>query len=191
MASDESVPWDQRRKVIEDSVRAILRAIGEEPTREGLRETPARVARFWQEWMSFNDEIGGIAFKSDNLDELVAVGGLHLWSICEHHLLPFSMTVAVGYIAPGRVIGLSKIARIAQAHAHTLTMQERFAFDVATNLQVLLEIEDVAVVARGEHTCLAMRGIRTPGVMHTSVMLGRFRERPELRAEFLSLIEGR
>lgn len=149
--------------------------------------TAERVARFWDEWLSFDAGASDVTFEEVTSDDLVAVHGMRLWSMCEHHLLPFEMEVSVGYVPSGKVIGLSKIARIAQRHAHKLQVQERYVRDVATELGNIVG-DDVAVIARGEHLCLAMRGIRTPAIMHASAMWGKFREKGDLRAEFLALV---
>lgn len=194
----EPQTWGARRVVINRAVRELLLAIGEDPDREGLRDTPERVARFWQEFIGHDAGNADVTFESARADELVAVRGMKLWSLCEHHLLPFSMEVAVGYLAQDRVIGLSKIARIAQRHAHKLQVQERFTNDVAHELATVLfgapvpssAAPDVAVIARGRHLCMEMRGVRTEGEMHTSVMLGKFRTVPALRSEFLALVEA-
>lgn len=172
---------------IEDSIRALLHAIGEDVNRPGLKETPARVARFWKEFIDY--DAGTITAFEERSDDLVAVRGMELWSLCEHHLLPFSVVVGVGYLPRGRVLGLSKFARIAQKHAHRLQLQERMVRAIADDIMSATGSPDVAVVGRGEHTCMAMRGIKVPAVMHTSVMEGQFRYFGPLRAEFLALIE--
>jgi GTP cyclohydrolase I len=174
--------------VISRAVTELLRAIGENPQREGLQDTPERVARFWQEFIDHDGGNADVTFESVKADELVAVRGMKLWSMCEHHLLPFSMDVAVGYLTTERVIGLSKIARIAQRYAHALQVQERFTAQVATSVAAIVKTDDVAVIARGRHLCMEMRGVRTPGEMHTSVMQGKFRSVTALRSEFLALV---
>jgi GTP cyclohydrolase I len=119
---------------------------------------------------------------------MVVVSGLQVWSLCEHHLIPFWSRVSVAYLTGERVLGLSKFARIAHKYAHKLQLQERLAQEIADEVQQVTGSEDVAVLAVGQHLCMVMRGIKTPGHMTTSVLKGKFRE-PEVRAEFLSLVE--
>lgn len=177
-----------QQATIERAVADILDAIGEDVHRPGLQETPRRVAQFWREFV--DHEAGSMASFPEAMSDsdLVAVKGMDLWSLCEHHLLPFSVTVSVGYLPVGRVLGLSKFARIAQRHAHRLQVQERLTRAIADAIVDVTGSPDVAVVSRGSHTCMAMRGVRVPAVMHTSVMLGRFRTEAPLRAELLALI---
>lgn len=173
---------DRQLGLVEDSVRHLLHAIGEDPDREGLRETPRRVARWWSEFMDYDPGQTDTAFEQVQADQMVAVSGVRVWSLCEHHLLPFYADLTIGYIANGQVIGLSKMARMAHDAAHRLQLQERLVKDVADRLQSVVG-DDVAVLATGEHLCMTMRGIKTPALMHTSVLRGAFR-RPEVRAEF-------
>lgn len=182
------VEWSARRRVIRDAVRELLIAIGEDPTREGLQDTPDRVARFWEEFIGYDP--GKMAVFADEAhgDDLVALKGMELWSLCEHHMLPFSVNISVGYLPNGKVLGLSKFARIAQRSAHRLQVQERLTRDIANDIVNIAGTQDVAVIARGVHTCMSMRGVRTPAVTHTSVMLGKFRESASLRAELLTLL---
>lgn len=172
---------------IETAVKVILQNIGEDPKRPGLAGTAARVARFWKEFMEYDS--GTIVAFEERSDDLVAVRGMEVWSLCEHHLLPFSVVIGVGYLPRGKVLGLSKFGRIAQKHAHRLQLQERLVRGIADDIIAATGSPDVAVVGRGEHTCMAMRGIKLPATMHTSVMEGQFRYVGPLRSEFLSLIE--
>jgi GTP cyclohydrolase I len=181
---------DDRQATLERIGRELLEAIGEDPNRAGLVDTPARWARWWGEFTDHDPGRVGTAFEHVTSDDLVVVSGMAVWSLCEHHLLPFSATIAVGYLPNGHVLGLSKFGRIAHAAAHRLQVQERLVAEIADQVEKLTYVPDVAVVARGEHLCMTMRGIRTPATMTSSVMRGRFRELPELRAEFLSLTSG-
>lgn len=169
------------------AVLQLLDAIGEDWTRDGLRGTPARVARFWKEWMSWDPGTLDTLFDGqESYDEMVTLRGIRGWSICEHHLLPFSFTATVGYIPDAKLLGLSKLARIVQKVAHRLQLQERMAVEIADELERLTGAKGVGVVIEGVHTCAAMRGIRQDGASFvTTVVRGALRERPEARAEFL------
>lgn len=166
--------------------RDLLLAIGEDPSREGLRDTPARWARWWREFIEYQPGNLGTAFEAITTDQLVAVTGIKVWTLCEHHLLPFWCTVSFGYIARDKVLGLSKFARIAHAEAHKLQIQERLVHTIADKVAELTGSPDVAVIGTGQHLCMVMRGVKTPGLMHSSVMRGRFRESGKVREEFLS-----
>jgi GTP cyclohydrolase IA len=168
---------------------ALLLAIGEDPTRVGLQETPKRFASMWRDFIEYDPGKTDTCFEQQSTDQMVIVSGMRIWSICEHHLLPFWCDISIGYVANGRVLGLSKFGRIAHQFAHRLQLQERLCQNIADEICRLLETEDVAVLARGEHSCMTMRGIRTPATMTSSVMYGLFREKSEARAEFLSLVK--
>jgi len=167
--------------------RDLLEAIGEDPDREGLRDTPARWARWWAEFMDHQPGTLGTQFTSPGLDQLVVIAGIESWSLCEHHLLPFSVTCSIGYIADGKVLGLSKFARIVHKHCHALQVQERLTVQIADEIESLTGSGSIAVLASGCHLCMAMRGVKSPATMVTSVMRGAFRHNPEARAEFLRL----
>lgn len=154
--------------------------------REGLAETPARVARFWAEFLD-GAEPAPTTFTHQATDDLVVVSGMRVWSLCEHHLLPFSCEIAVGYLPNGHVLGLSKFGRIAHHVAHRLQLQERLVREVADAVEAATRCPDVAVLAQGEHLCMTMRGIRTPALMTSSVMRGGFRDQPALRSEFMAI----
>lgn len=177
------------RPRVEKAIREILLAIGENPDREGLLDTPARVARFYEEFIGHNPGRVDTAFQPIETDQMIIVRGITGWSLCEHHMLPFSIKAAVGYIAEKRILGLSKIARIVQKHAHRLQIQERLVQGVADEIQALTGAHSVAVVVSGQHLCCTMRGIKNPAKMVTSAMRGEFRDDPRARAEFLSLAE--
>jgi GTP cyclohydrolase IA len=128
-------------------------------------------------------------FASTSIDQIVCVSGLRMWSLCEHHLLPFWCDVSIGYAPDEKVLGLSKFARIAHQCAHRLQLQERLGQQIAEEISRITGTEDVAVVLKGEHYCMAARGIRTLGLMTSSTMRGVFRTHSETRMEFLRLIE--
>lgn len=180
-----SVAVDQA--LIRYAVRLLFEAIGEDWQRPGLSDTPARVARLWAEFIDYDPGVTDTTFASVSTDQLVVLSDLAVWSFCEHHLIPFRCVLALGYIPTGRILGLSKLARLAHQHAHRLQVQEHLVTDIADHLQQITGSLDVAVLARGEHLCMSMRGIRTAGTFTTSAMHGAFREEPAARAEFLAL----
>src|SRR5438067_3201332 len=181
----------------EAAVRELLIAIGEDPDREGLRETPARVARAYAEVFAGlfvdPDEVLQTTFDEEH-DELVLVKDIPLYSMCEHHLVPWHGTAAIGYIPgdDGRITGLSKLARVVDLYARRPQVQERLTSQVADAVMRKLEPQGVIVVVQAEHLCMAMRGVRKPGaVTMTSAVRGIFQADPRTRAEALSLIVGR
>jgi GTP cyclohydrolase IA len=169
--------------------RELLIAIGEDPDREGLQETPRRWADFWREFIEYDPGTTEKTFSSVVADQMVCVSGLRVSSLCEHHLLPFWSDVSIGYIPDEKVLGLSKFARIAQQCAHRLQLQERLGQQIADEIIRITGTQNVAVVLKGEHLCMTARGIRMPGRMTSSVMRGIFRTQSEMRMEFLRLIE--
>ena len=186
---------DQAR--VEAAVRELLAAIGENPERDGLRRTPARVARSYAEIFAGlfvdPDEVLETTFD-ENHDELVLVKDIPVYSICEHHLVPWHGTAAVGYIpgTDGRITGLSKLARVVDLYAKRPQVQERLTSQVADAVMRRLEPQGVVVVVEAEHLCMAMRGVRKPGsTIVTSAVRGIFKSDPRSRAEALSLILGR
>lgn len=179
---------DRDAETLESVARQLLALIGEDPNREGLADTPARWARWWREFVDYDPGNTGTTFDVVHADQMVAVTGVRVWSLCEHHLLPFYADLTMGYITETRVLGLSKFARIAQDHAHRLQVQERLVAGIADDLQALTGSPSVAVVARGEHLCMTMRGVRSPATMHSSVTRGAFRDNAGTRAEFFALV---
>jgi GTP cyclohydrolase I len=169
--------------------RDLLHAIGEEPEREGLLRTPERWARWWQEFIDYDPGNTDVTFEAIRTDQMIVVTGIRVWSLCEHHLLPFWVDVSVGYICEDTVLGLSKIARIAHDHAHRLQIQERLADGIARSVRDLANTPSVAVLCEGVHLCMVMRGVKTQGTMKTSVMYGAFRQDINARQEFLSMCE--
>lgn len=185
------------KKEIEEHIRGILIALGENPDREGLIETPERVARMYEEvfeGMNYtNEEIArmyGKTFQSPGLKEdMVVVKDIEIFSYCEHHMaLMYDMKVSVAYLPKERVIGLSKIARIAEMAAKRLQLQERIGSDIAEILQLATGSEDVAVLIRGSHSCMTARGIKNPSAQTvTTTFRGRFETDTVLQTRFLSL----
>ncbi len=172
---------------VAQSIVLLLEAIGEDVTREGLKDTPDRVARYWKEFIDYRPGNTDTVFEAIATDQMVIVKGIRVWSLCEHHLQPFWCDISIGYIADKKVLGLSKFARIAQEAAHQLQLQERIVHDIAKRITELTSSPDVAVIGKGEHLCMKMRGIRSEGSMITSVMLGEFRNNASTRQEFLQL----
>ena len=179
-------------KKLEQAARLIIEGIGENPNREGLLETPKRFAKMLMEQLEYasvdNDEIAkkfNKCFSCDN-DDMVVLKGINCFSYCEHHIaLMYNMTVDVGYIPNGKVIGISKIARIADAVTKRLQIQERIGKEIRTILTKILGTEDVIVVIQGEHSCMTARGIKKPGVKtKTASCGGQFLTNAELRKEF-------
>ena len=177
------------QKKIEQLIVQLLRELGENPKREGLLETPKRVAKFWNEFINYEPGKIETTFEAVKADQMVIVKNIKVWSLCEHHLMPFSSTISIGYITKKKVLGLSKFARIAHKHAHKLQLQEKLVQDIADELGSLVGTKDIAVFAEGTHLCMVARGIKTDGQMITSVMQGAFRKEPETRQEFLSLVK--
>lgn len=173
---------------IQKATLEILEAIGEDPEREGLKDTPARVARFWQEFVEYDYGNTDITFECITTDQMVVVTGMRVWSLCEHHLLPFWCDVSIGYIAREKVLGLSKFARVAHQCSHRLQIQERLVHQIADEVERLTGSSDVTVFASGQHLCMMMRGIKTEGMLKTSVTRGVFRDDSNVRMEFLRLI---
>ena len=179
---------------IERAVREILFAVGENPDREGLKETPARVARMYKELFAGLHEDPKIYTKKyfkEPYDEIVLVRDISFNSICEHHLLPFMGKVHIGYLPAGRVLGLSKLARVVETISHRPQVQERMTEDIANLLISELNVKGVGVIIEAVHTCMTIRGVRKPGSLCiTSAMKGTFRKFASTRAEFLALING-
>lgn len=185
-------PWETSAAP-EDAVVRLLEFIGENPKREGLVETPGRVTRAYKEMTSgYQEDPKQILSKvfDEQYDEVVILKGCPFTSLCEHHLLSFTGTVDVGYL-PGKVVGLSKLARLVECFSKRLQVQERMTKQIADALSEHLQARGVAVVVKANHSCMACRGVKKPGtLMITSSMLGAFRDKPEARAEFLNLCRG-
>lgn len=175
----------------------IIEAIGDDPNREGLVDTPKRVAKMYDEVFEgmryTNEEVAEMfnkCFTEPDAKDLVLVKDIDAFSYCEHHLaLMYNMKVHVAYVPDGKVIGLSKIARIVDMVSKRLQLQERIAKDVADILQMVLDTHDVMVIVEGEHSCMTARGIKKPGTTtSSSVVRGLFKESPTLRSEVFSLL---
>lgn len=178
---------------VENAVKSILKSIGENPDREGLKDTPERVSKLYKELTSgYQDDPLGVindAIYTLDYDEMVIVKDIEYYSLCEHHILPFFGKCHVAYIPKDKVIGLSKIPRIVEVYARRLQVQERMTVQIANFLNETLTPKGVAVVVNGFHLCMAMRGImKADANMLTSSMLGSFRKDERTRLEFLSLI---
>jgi GTP cyclohydrolase I len=180
---------------IERAVRDILVAIGEDPEREGLRETPARIARMYAEIFAGlrEDPASHLSVMfTEGHDEMVILRDIPFYSTCEHHLAPFHGIAHVGYIPRGHVVGLSKLARVVETLARRPQLQERLTTQVADVLMDTLDPEGVAVVVEAEHLCMTSRGVKKPGAkMVTSAVRGSFERSAVTRAEFLALVQGR
>lgn len=174
---------------LKDLVREMLIALGEDPDREGLLETPRRIANFWREFIEYDAGKLDTTFASVRHNQMVAVTGMRVWSMCEHHMLPFWCDVSIAYIADDKVLGLSKFARIAHKNAHALSLQEKLVADIADDVMRILGTKNVAVMAKGEHLCMTMRGIQTPHRMISSALDGQFLK-AETRAEFIDLVNA-
>lgn len=179
---------------IERAVREILLAVGEDPDREGLRETPARVSRMYAELFSglHSDARAHLQkFFTEKYDEVVLVRDISFCSMCEHHLLPFMGQAHIGYLPDGKVIGLSKLARVVEVVSRRPQVQERMTEEIAEMLVNELNAKGVAVVIEAEHSCMTIRGVRKPGsVCVTSAMKGIFRSNLATRSELLQLLHG-
>lgn len=177
---------------IEAAVRSILAAVGEDPDREGLLETPARVARMYAEMFAgLHSDPGRHLAKvfTEEYDEIVLVRDISFCSMCEHHLLPFTGRAHIAYLPSGKVVGLSKLARVVEEVARRPQVQERLTQTVADLVEEQLSARAVAVVCEATHSCMTMRGVRKPGSLCvTSAMRGVFRDDPKSRAEVLNLI---
>ena len=181
----------------EAAIRTLLRYVGEDPAREGLSQTPARVARAYAEYF------GGYAVdphvllertfsETDGYDEMVVLRNVTFVSHCEHHIAPFFGTAHIAYLPHRRVVGISKLARVVDAFARRLQIQERLTVQIAEAVDTVLQPRGVAVVLRAEHQCMTMRGVNKPGVsLVTSRMVGDFRDDQATRREFLAMIGER
>ena len=178
---------------IKRAVHDILTAIGEDPSREGIKETPRRIAEMYAEVFSGMKEdprdVLSVGFEEGH-NEMVILKDIPFYSMCEHHLLPFYGMVHIGYIPKGRVVGASKLGRVVEILAKRPQLQERLTTQIADTIVEALQPQGVAVVIEAEHLCMTMRGVKKPGSnIVTSAMRGSFRTRAVTRAEFLSLIK--
>ena len=189
----ERTTADQRR--IEDAVTAILEAVGEDPAREGLRQTPSRVARMYSEVFSGvgvrPEQAIDTVFEAEGHDP-VMVGDLTFYSVCEHHLLPFFGQARIAYVPNGKIAGISKLARALDVAACRPQVQERLTAEVAEAVFTVLQPDGVIVELEAEHLCMSMRGVRKPGTrVLTSAVRGAFKDYPLGREGLLALLHGR
>ena len=183
------------KNLVAGAISTILEAVGEDPSRSGIADTPSRVARMYDELLSGYKtdpvELLNNALFDVEYDEMVIVKDIDFYSMCEHHMLPFYGHASVGYIPEDKVIGLSKIPRIVDMFARRLQVQERMTQQIATFLDELIKPRGVAVVVEASHLCAAMRGVKKQRTrMLTSAMLGSFRDNPSTRAEFMMHIRA-
>ena len=191
-----ATPEQQRpsRQEAEAAVRTLLLWAGDDPEREGLLDTPARVARAYEEFFAGYavdpvDLLVRSFEETDGYDEMVVLRDIRLESHCEHHMVPIIGRAHIAYLPAGRVVGISKLARVLEVYARRLQIQEKLTAQVANTIQEVLQPKGVAVVIEASHQCMTTRGIHRPGVtMVTSRMLGAFRDDPSTRREFLGLI---
>ncbi|MBA3439739.1 MAG: GTP cyclohydrolase I FolE [Pyrinomonadaceae bacterium] len=181
---------------IQRGVRLILEGVGEDPERPGLQRTPERVAEMYVELtagMREDPQEHVVPLPGETHDEMVIVKDIHIASLCEHHLAPFVGRCHIAYIPKnGRILGLSKLARLAETYARRLQVQERLTKQIADTIFTGLRPLGVMVVIEAEHTCMTIRGVKKPGALTiTSVVLGGFRKDPRTRAEAMALIKGR
>ncbi len=185
---------DEKRKKLEMNTKNLLELLGEDPSREGLLNTPKRVAKAWEFLTKGYNEnldelINNAIFKGESKD-MVIVKNIEFYSLCEHHMIPFYGKAHIGYIPDGKIIGLSKLARITDLFSQRLQVQERLTNQIAQCLQEVLNPRGVAVVLEGKHFCMLSRGVQKQNSIATSSsMLGIFREKESTRNEFLKLIE--
>ncbi|HEY2930612.1 MAG TPA: GTP cyclohydrolase I FolE [Acidobacteriota bacterium] len=186
-------PVESKEKRIEDKLRDLIEEMGEDPERDGLRETPQRMAESFR-FLTSGYRVDPMKLIKDALfdvsyNEMVIVKNIEVFSLCEHHVLPFYGKCHVAYIPNGRVIGLSKIPRVVDAFARRLQIQERLTVQIAETIEEAVRPRGVAVVMEAVHLCMVMRGVeKQNSVAVTSSMLGTFKEHMETRNEFLSLI---
>ena len=184
-------PWEHTGdEEAEGHVRGVLRAIGEDPAREGLRETPRRYLRFLREFCRY-ESFRATTFSGEGYDEMIVVSNIPFFSLCEHHMVPFFGTAAVGYIPGSKIVGLSKLARAVELYSRRLQNQERITTQVADHLESAVRPRGVGVVLRARHLCMEMRGVRKHDTWTTtSIMRGLFEESKETRSEFLTFLRS-
>ncbi|MFI6287647.1 GTP cyclohydrolase I [Streptomyces sp. NPDC051018] len=194
-ALDAALPVPGRPSAAVDTARVaslisqVPIALGEAPAREGLIGTPDRVAAWWDDFLSPDGAAMATCFTESQLsDQLVIVGGMSVWSLCERHMLPMNLQVTAGYVPDGEVVGLSKFGRIAQHSAGRLQVQERFTREIAEHLTGVTGRKDLGVVVRGLHLCMSIRGVRMEDARTTTVHTGgRFATEPVLNQQFVTL----
>ncbi|MFL5281911.1 MAG: GTP cyclohydrolase I FolE [Rhodopila sp.] len=196
-AETPATPARPSREQVEDAIRTLLLWAGDDPDREGLRDTPSRVARAYKEFFVGygTDPVAMLARtfeETDGYDEIVLLRDIRLESTCEHHMAPIIGRVHVAYLPYRRVVGISKLARVVDAYAKRLQIQEKLTAQIANTIQDVLEPKGVAVIVEAAHQCMTTRGVHKPGVtMMTSRMLGAFRDNAATRRELLAMINNR
>jgi GTP cyclohydrolase IA len=179
----------------EAAIRTLLRYVGDDPERDGLVDTPARVVRAWRDYTrGYGEDPDAILMKTfeeiEGYDEMIVLRGIRFESHCEHHLAPIVGRAWVAYIPNGRVVGISKLARVVDAYARRLQIQEKMTAQIANTIEKVLQPQGVGVVIKAEHHCMTTRGVYKPGTdMVTSRMLGVFRDNAITRQEFLAMVE--
>lgn len=187
----ESEVWilseSDRVRALENLGSDLLTLLGYDITGDALKDTPRRWAKMWSEFINYDAGSVDTCFENVTANQMIVVRKMRIWSMCEHHLLPFWCDVSIGYIPAGKVLGLSKFARIAHQAAHRLQLQERLVEDIASKVREVTGSSDVAVAAEGEHLCMTMRGVKTPATHVCSALSGAFRENASARSEFFAL----
>jgi GTP cyclohydrolase I len=180
-------PYEQTARDEEDNIVRMLETLGEDVSREGLRDTPKRVMKFYREFLS-PEKFNFTTFEGESYDEMIIQKDIPFFSLCEHHLAPFFGTATVAYIPDGKIVGLSKLARTVDLYARRFQNQERITSQIAERLTEELNPLGVAVILKARHFCMEMRGIKTHDVSTTtSKLTGVFKDKPEARAEFMSI----
>src|SRR4051794_26428333 len=185
------------RREAEEAVRTLIRWAGDDPAREGLEGTPGRVARAYEEWFGgYREDPKALLQRTfeevDGYDEVVVMRDIRFESHCEHHMAPIVGRVHIGYLPRSRVVGISKLARLVEAYAKRLQIQERMTAQIANTVNEVLKPQGVAVVVEATHGCMTSRGVHKPGAsLVTSRMLGVFRRQPQTRQEFLAALDLR
>jgi GTP cyclohydrolase I len=187
--------WEDQQHDIQNSIVRILEYIGENPMREGLRDTPDRVVRSWKTlYGGYNQKaeqvLGRVFEEYGKYDEMVILKDIDFFSTCEHHMLPFTGKAHIAYLPKNRVVGISKLARLVEMHARRLQIQEKMTADIADDLERILQPWGVAVLIEGQHFCITSRGVqKINAIMVTSKLTGAFKENPKTRQEFMALIK--
>jgi len=177
-------------KRIENAYREILLAIGEDLQRDGIKDTPKRAAKVWKEFIDYDAGKTDTVFQTISSNQMVIIKDIKVWSMCEHHLLPFWCELCIAYITKDKALGLSKFARIAHKHAHKIQIQENLVHGIAKEIIDVTKSTDVGVIARGEHLCMCMRGIKTEHRMISSSMHGLFMKDHIIRNELLMMFNS-
>ncbi len=191
----EPLPRDLSLVDSKELIREILRRIGDDPDREGLQQTPARIVRSWKElyggYAQRAEDVLVTQFQAEQYDEMVLLRDIEFFSTCEHHMLPFHGKAHIAYLPNSKIVGLSKLARLTDMYARRLQVQERLTYQIATELQRVLKPKGVAVMIEAMHQCMCSRGVRKRGgTMVTSCLLGAFKENLASRTEFLALVKS-